>query len=346
MNKTIFILQKIHPDLLQIMMKRHGILRYIRLLQPVGRRVLASYLKTTERILRGEVELLKEQNLILIEPVGMSLTGEGNRILQELDLIIRDFAEQSPLEKHVKELFQLDDVFIIPGNSDVDELVKKEMGRIVAQKLNKSVQSGDIVAVTGGTSIAMVAEMMQTSQLYKDVWFVPARGGLGEKMEFQANTLASIMAAKTGGSYRLLHVPDRLSETSYQSLVMEPEVQEILHLIKSSKVIVHGIGEALKMAKKRQADEEVIKLLKERKAVGEAFGYYFNLQGEITYKMPTIGLRMEDVKNAETVIAVAGGSSKAEAIYSVIQQNLRHILVTDQAAAEALVQLHQNINAR
>ncbi len=62
----------------------------------------------------------------------------------------------------------------------------------------------------------------------KGSWFVPARGGLGESVDMQANTIASIMAKKTGGKYRLLHVPDHLGEEAYQSLIQDPQIQEVV----------------------------------------------------------------------------------------------------------------------
>ena len=54
---------------------------------------------------------------------------------------------------------------------------------------------------------------------------MPARGGLGESVDMQANTIASIMAKKTGCQYRLLHVPDHLGEEAYQSFIQDPQIQ-------------------------------------------------------------------------------------------------------------------------
>ncbi len=67
-----------------------------------------------------------------------------------------------------------------------------------------------------------------------------------------------------------------------------------------------------------QKDERPRKKISRRSptghAVGEAFGYYFNEEGEVVHKVPTIGLQLEDLSHIEHVIAVAGGSSKAKAI--------------------------------
>src|SRR5699024_11445465 len=90
--------------------------------------------------------------------------------------------------------------------------------------------------------------------------------GLGEKAENQANTIVAEMARKAKGDYRLLYVPDPLSEASYQSMINEPSVKDILQLIKHSDVILHGIGDALTMAKRRKTTPEIIEKLRDRKS--------------------------------------------------------------------------------
>ena len=65
MQSFIDIQKRLLPDLLQVLQKRYSILRYIGFMQPVGRRSLAASLGYTERVLRSEVDFLKEQNLNL-----------------------------------------------------------------------------------------------------------------------------------------------------------------------------------------------------------------------------------------------------------------------------------------
>jgi central glycolytic genes regulator len=203
--------------------------------------------------------------------------------------------------------------------------------------LKQYVREGDIVAVTGGTSIASVAQHLTPAPAFKGVQFVPARGGLGERVELQANTLASAMAAKTGGTYRLLHVPDRLHPEALQSLLREPQIKEVLALLKHARIVLHGIGDAVTMARRRSYSEAELRELEQAGAVSEAFGYYFNEAGETVHRMPTIGLQLEDVKKAEAVLSIAGGESKAKAILSFAKQSCQNVLITDEGAARAIL---------
>ncbi|MNL85471.1 central glycolytic protein regulator [compost metagenome] len=67
--------------------------------------------------------------------------------------------------------------------------------------------------------------------------------------------------------------------------------------------------------------------------MAEAFGYYFDASGTVVHKMPTVGLKLEDINKTEVVIAVAGGKSKARSIAAVMKFGYDHVLVTDEAAA-------------
>ena len=129
MKSLIEAQKKLLPDLLQVMQKRYQILQYIRLMQPIGRRSLSTSLGLSERILRNEVQFLKDQNLIDIHTSGMTLTDEGSSSLKLLEEMMKDVLGLSSLENKLKEKFNLNRVIVVSGNSDESPWVKKEMGR-------------------------------------------------------------------------------------------------------------------------------------------------------------------------------------------------------------------------
>ncbi|KYD32706.1 sugar-binding transcriptional regulator [Parageobacillus toebii] len=337
MQSLIEAQKKLLPDLLEVIQKRYRILHYISLMQPVGRRVLSNSLGISERVLRSEVQFLKEQNLLIISSVGMSLTQEGTELLHTLEDVMREVLGLKDLEAKLKQKLHIEEVIVVAGNSDLSPWVKKEMGRACVTCMKERLTNGDIVAVTGGTTLAAVAEMMTPDTKLNNILFVPARGGLGEDVKNQANTICARMAEKALGNYRLLHVPDHLSREAYESLIEEPMVKEVLELIKSCRMVVHGIGDAITMAERRKTSKEDMEKIKARHAVAEAFGYYFNEAGEVVHKVKTVGIQLEDLPRVEHVIAVAGGSSKAKAIQAYMKRAPHSILITDEGAARALL---------
>jgi central glycolytic genes regulator len=333
MREILDIQKQLLPDLLDVMKKRYSILRHIQVTGVVGRRTLASSLEMTERVLRAEAEYLKERGLLEIDVSGMKVTEAGRQLLEDMEPLIKEIFGLADLEERIRSAFHVKQVIIVPGDSETSLYTKKELGRAGAAALRKYVANDDVIAVTGGSTMAQVANHLTTSAPMKGSWFVPARGGLGESVELQANTIASTMANKTGGKYRLLHVPDHLGEEAYQSLIQDLQIKEIIDVVRRSRIVIHGMGDAMVMARRRKVDASTTKSLQDEGALAEAFGYYFDRRGNVVHKMPTVGLRLEDLQNIEVVIGVAGGKSKGEAIACVLLHGQEDVLVTDEAAA-------------
>lgn len=338
MRSFIDIQKRLLPDLLSIMHKRYDILQYIRLRQPVGRRSLAASLGLTERILRSEVEFLKDQNLISANNIGMSLTQEGIDLLDNLDGLMRELTGIDVMEVELKRKLGIRQVVIVPGDSDESPWVKSEIGRACTACMKKLLVGKNIIAVTGGSTSAAVAEKLVPEFGDKELLFVPARGGIGEDVQNQANTICAIMSANTNGKHRTFYVPDQVSRDIYESFIKEPIIHEVLALIQSASMVLHGIGDAITMAERRNTSKDDLEKIQAGNAVGEAFGYYFNEEGEIIHKVLTIGLQLDDLDKIPNVLAVAGGTSKAKAIGAYMKQAPSStILITDEGAAKMLL---------
>lgn len=329
--------QKLVPDLLDLMAGRYRILQAVSLLQPIGRRMLSTHLGVTERVLRSEASFLADQGLLSMATTGMKLTPDGERLLEALDEVMNDVLGIPQLEAQLRQKLNLPKVVVVPGDSDEHPWVKSDLGLATVKVMDALVKDQSIIAVTGGTTMASVAEMMHPLKRGHHLLFVSARGGLGEQVDNQANTICAKMAEKADGAYRLLHVPDQLSEEAFNTLVGEPSIQEVLKLIQSADIIVHAIGDALTMAKRRRASDAMLEKIKRAQAVAETFGYYFNQEGQVVHKVKTFGLQLENLFEDRHVIAVAGGCSKAKAIEAYFKEGPQSILVTDEGAARELL---------
>ncbi len=90
MEDILKLQQKIVPEMLKLLEKRYNILRTIYYKQPIGRRVLANDLEIGERIVRTEINFLKSQSLIDINSSGMTVTKEGEEIIDKLKSFIHE----------------------------------------------------------------------------------------------------------------------------------------------------------------------------------------------------------------------------------------------------------------
>jgi central glycolytic genes regulator len=339
MYSLLDIQKRLLPDLLEVMQKRYTILQYIDRMQPVGRRSLAQALGITERILRSEVDFLKDQNLISITSAGALITADGSDLLDKLEGMMRVATGIDLMESQLKAAFKIQNVVIVTGDSDQSPWVKSELGRASAASMKNLITGKATIAVTGGSTMAAVAEKLSPNIRSDELLFVPARGGIGEDVQNQANTICSIMAANTRSKHLTFYVPDQVSEEIYSSFLKEPMIKDVLEKIRSASMVLHGIGDAMTMAERRKTNPNELAKMKAENAVAEAFGYYFNEAGDVVHKALTVGLQLSDLDQIPNVIAVAGGASKVKAIRAYLQKApSQTILITDEGAATGLLE--------
>ena len=82
------------------------------------------------------------------------------------------------MEEKLVRLLKVKDVIVVPGDLENDKIVLWEMGRAAAKILRKHLRADIVLAVSGGTSCAAVADMLPEAPSPPGVIVVPARGGL------------------------------------------------------------------------------------------------------------------------------------------------------------------------
>lgn len=340
MHSEFAWIQAIAPDMMGVITKRYQILQFVSWMAPVGRRALAEQMKVSERVLRTETDFLRKQGLLGSSKSGMVMTREGKEVFQGLEQLMNQLLGFKEDEKRLAAKLHIDHCVIVSGDSDQSSRVLDEMGKVLNQTLQVVLPAGRLtIAVMGGTTMARVAQQM-TYKLSagRELTFVPARGGVGEAVAIQANSVAASMAEATDSKYRVLYIPENVSSESFQPLLREPAVKEVLQLIDNAQVVIHSIGDALVMAKRRSMDAKTVAGLRAKHAVSETFGTFFNAKGEVIYKIPRIGIEISDLDHVPYVFAVAGGKSKAQAI-SAYMKNApsRTWLITDVGAANSIL---------
>lgn len=332
---------KLMPEWNAMLQQRYHILQTIALSKGIGRRSVAELLNLSEREIRKEFDHLRSQGNIVVTREGTEITEQGTILLTELKPVVDEWSGRHEKEHVLKKLLGIKEVHIVPGNSDdsaqTQVLLASEAARLIFSKL----QSRMITAVTGGSTIAKIAEQLPSSTKFQQLQFVAARGGIGKDVQLQANTIASMFAQKLNGSYKTLYIPDTLSESAYEAMKSEPFVQDMMDLYEQMSILVHGIGDATEMARRRNSTSEELKYLKDQQAVSEAFGYYFNANGEVVHRIRTIGVQLEQLEQTPLIVAVAGGAQKAQALQSYFQQAPKQsVLITDEGAADLLINTH------
>ena len=339
MEDLLKIQQKLIPEVIEIMTKRYLVLREISLSGPIGRRALANNLQNSERIIRTETELLKQQGLIDVASKGMTITQEGQQLLKDLKDAMRDVIGINQLQEEIRQYLGIKKVILIPGSYDNNHSLIKDIGSQAAKYFLDIIKDNDIVSIAGGSTMLEFARSIKSDKKYNSITVVPARGSMGLDVETQSNNVVAEVSKNIHSNYKLLNVPDQLCEESIKMLTQEPEIKSTLELIDNSDVLVFGVGRADEMVERRKLSDEIAKNIMDKKAVGEAFGHYFNKKGEIVYKLNTVGIDMKSFKNKRETIAVFAGRKRAEAFIPISKINKNIVLITDEESAKEILKL-------
>jgi DNA-binding transcriptional regulator LsrR (DeoR family) len=131
------------------------------------------------------------------------------------------------------------------------------------------------------------------------------------------------------------------------ALRKDHSIREVLELARHVDLALLGIGstnpEVSTQYHSGYITFEDLRRLEKAGAVGSMCASFFDRQGEgiVAPWLDScmIGVTWEDLKQLGTVIAVAGGRRKAPAIMGAVRSGIVTMLVTDDAAAEAVLAL-------
>lgn len=306
----------------------------------VGRKVLAEEINVTERTLRTTIDILREQEMVDVSRAGIKLTSLGEEIYHKVQ-------DQLGINPHIKKLqteltafLSVQHCLVVPGDSEKDPQIFEKMGRAVEEILTSQLPQGEsAVTVTGGSTLAKIAEHFTPSlSISRQLTFLPSRGGGSDSIHVQSNTVGSIMAQNTQSNFMPLYLPDRISETATKVLLDDPDIKRKIDMSRQADGLLFSIGSADVMAKRRDLTVEQIKFIQEKQAVGEAFGVFFDKDGNHILSLDRIGLRLEDVYHFSLLLTVVGGKSKAKATKAFFKGYPNHgWLVCDEALATSVL---------
>lgn len=336
--KDIDYIKKFAPDLIDKFIFRYKILEYISLNAPIGRRSISSYLGVGERLVRNELEFLTEEKFVEVIKSGTFITDLGESILIELRDLINNFNENQDIADELRLKLGIKKVIVCDSYDD-ESLGKEQIAKVASEYFLNIISENDVIAISGGTTVKSFVDIINVKKEYNKIAVIPARGSLGNGLEYQSNVVANNLSKKLKASFFGTFLPDYLDELTFDRLKDLEEVKTLIGYLNKINILVFGIGRADAMAKRRSLTEDEIKILNEKNAVSEAFGNYFDIDGNIVYSSNTIGLDMEQYLKIDEVIAIAGYGEKYKAIISICNIRKDMTLVTDKESAKKILNI-------
>lgn len=243
-------------------------------------------------------------------------------------------------ENALRSRFSLQNIRVLPALPDAN--IGTRLGIGAAHMLMESLKPQQLLAVGFGEATMTTLKRLSGFISSQHIRLVTLSGGVGPYM-------AGIGQLDAACSVNIIPAPLRASSPEIaQTLRHENSVRDVMLTAQAADVAVVGIG-----AINQKDDATILKsgyiaqgeqlMIGRKGAVGDILGYFFDAHGEIIPDIKIhhelIGLELTSLTTIPTVIGVAGGVDKAEAIIAAMRGNYINGLVTDQETAEKMIQL-------
>ncbi|MCC7129803.1 MAG: hypothetical protein B6D39_05160 [Anaerolineae bacterium UTCFX2] len=291
--------------------------------------------------------------------LGLSTT-KVNRLLQlaRRNKMV-EFAIKTPfqylfdMEAELQKHFDLHDAWIVPLEGSETSL--RSIGMAGARFLLNHLQDGDVIAVGGGATIYALVESVVTERKYQ-VEVVPAVGGIQGRSTTDVNFLASQLAERLGGrSYQLFSPAFVETPDQREALLQMAPIKEVLDIARRASIALIGVGTVDPNSSRfvlftALSPEEMLQITELYGGVGETLAVVYDIDGNPCapeYADRVVGLSLDELKRIPLRLGVASSAEKSQAIYGALRGGHLSSLVTDEAAANGVIDcclIHQDVD--
>jgi DNA-binding transcriptional regulator LsrR (DeoR family) len=225
--------------------------------------------------------------------------------------------------------------------------ITRELGAAAADYLVRCLRGDEIVGLSWGTTLLATVDALPAKN-WPDLQVVQILGGLGSPdAETHGTDLARRTASAFGAQLHLLPAPGVVASKAVRdALLSDPQISDTLALAACLNVALVGIGApACPNSVVRQTgtilSEAELERLTRQGAVGDIALRFFDENGQpINTEMNDriVGITLDELRQIERVIAVAGGREKFEVIRGALRGKLITTLITDNVTAQKLTQ--------
>jgi lsr operon transcriptional repressor len=245
------------------------------------------------------------------------------------------------LSEDLRAQYGLADAVVVPRISG-DASRERANGRVAsaaAEYVKRFLRPGAVIGIAWGDTVARVLFSLSRDSL-EDVTIVAIAGGIDTYTR-------DVYARNTNGvneHLRIIPAPLLASSPKIAAALREDEsVTSAVRLAETAVATLTGIGSAGPNASAVGSGlitDDQLREFRAMGAVGDMVGEWFDSQGRLIRRATSdrkIGMDIEHLRQLPSVIGVASGIEKVEAIRGAIRGGYLRVLITDESTGEALL---------
>lgn len=247
-----------------------------------------------------------------------------------------DYVNRMQLEKDLAEIYGLKDTFIVPSPSS-EVSTNENIARAAALYINNRLDNNTFINMGYGDTQSRILNNLAT-MVENPISVVSLTGGVSY---YLPNNMSTIFNAK------LYLIPSPLLVSSREvvdAIKKEPSIKEISRMVQLSSLSVVGIGsidDNATIIKSGILNKNDFLYLKMKGAVGDVLCHFIDKDGnliESNIEDRLISTPLSTLRSLNSVIGVAAGDHKIDAIKAVLKGGYIDILVTDESTALQLLE--------
>jgi DNA-binding transcriptional regulator LsrR (DeoR family) len=251
------------------------------------------------------------------------------------------------LEEQLEKRFGLNEAVVVEVmNPSSQVAISRELGAAAAGYFRRSVQDGDVIGISWGTTLSAMVSALQPIEV-RDAHVVQMIGGLGlPEDEVHATSLCRRLTQLLNSKLTLLSAPGVVDNVNVKkALLSDSHIQEALSLFAKINVAYVGIGaptaESVVVRGGSIMSQQDVDHLIDKGAVGDIALRFFDRFGEPVHSdldERVIGITLEQIKYVPHVVGVTGGPQKYEVVLGALRGGLIDALITDVQTAQHILE--------
>ncbi|ADQ15702.1 sugar-binding transcriptional regulator [Halanaerobium hydrogeniformans] len=245
------------------------------------------------------------------------------------------------LEDKLIKTFSLKNAIVTDYDNSFDNL-KDKIGEAAAEYFDDLVQSNMEIGFSWGSTLKAMVKNLSFNHNINNLKLITLVGGSGTfDADVHSNIIIENVLDKYDGKGHFLYAPAVVDNKELKNnLINNKETKELLDRAKNVDVAFVGIGSIEELAQRLNFNKQEMQELKSYNAVGDVCSRFYDSDGKLC---PTeineriIGIDLESLRDIKTVVGVAGGEGKIEAITAALKGGFLDVLVTDKITAEKVL---------
>lgn len=250
------------------------------------------------------------------------------------------------LEQQLIRTFSLNDARILSRGTMDEATMLRYLGSIAASYLQTVIHSDMRIGVGWGSALWETISALRAMD-FTSIEVVGLIGALGTMNgEMDGPEIARRLARLFGGSYSILPAPLIVeNEVTQQALMQDQRIVSVLDTAGKADMALVGIGSTelghSSLVRAGYMRMEEIQELSDQGIAGDVCAIHFDMDGniaDIPLNRRVVGIRHEELKKIPLRVAIAGGGAKIKAIQAACLSGLINVLITDEIAAQGILQ--------